>query len=128
MVCAKTSKGCGKEYHAISYTWDDGKLSESFYSSFCSYDENLAFKLYSDCKKQFILLNAGKHRNAPNSQLLYPNLERERQILGRVLTSKIKRRGEDNSRRIRAVSARRCTKSALHVHSWFLACLKLSRL
>ena len=30
VVCAKTSKGCGKEYHAISYTWDDGKLSESF--------------------------------------------------------------------------------------------------
>ena len=29
VVCAKTSKGCGKEYHAISYTWDDGKLSES---------------------------------------------------------------------------------------------------
>ncbi|CAH3164520.1 unnamed protein product, partial [Porites evermanni] len=23
VVCAKTSKGCGKEYHAISYTWDD---------------------------------------------------------------------------------------------------------
>ena len=51
VVCAKTSKGCGKEYHAISYTWDDGKLSESFYSSFCSYHENLASKPYSDCTK-----------------------------------------------------------------------------
>ena len=29
VVCAKTSKGCGKEYHAISHTWDDGKLPES---------------------------------------------------------------------------------------------------
>jgi len=25
VVCAKTSKGCGKEYSAISYTWDDGE-------------------------------------------------------------------------------------------------------
>ena len=25
VVCAKTSKGCGKEYSAISYTWGDGK-------------------------------------------------------------------------------------------------------
>ena len=25
VVCAKTSKGCGKEYYAITYTWDDGK-------------------------------------------------------------------------------------------------------
>ncbi|CAH3191318.1 unnamed protein product, partial [Porites evermanni] len=23
VVCGKTSKGCGKEYHAITYTWDD---------------------------------------------------------------------------------------------------------
>ena len=25
VVCAKTSKGCGKKYSAISYTWGDGK-------------------------------------------------------------------------------------------------------
>ena len=25
VVCAKTSKGCGKEYSAISYTWGDSK-------------------------------------------------------------------------------------------------------
>lgn len=25
VVCAKTSKGCGKEYSAISYTWGDGE-------------------------------------------------------------------------------------------------------
>ena len=25
VVCAKTSKGCGKEYAAISYTWGDGE-------------------------------------------------------------------------------------------------------
>ena len=32
VVCGKTSKGCGKEYHAITYTWDDGN-----YSSFLLY-------------------------------------------------------------------------------------------
>ena len=26
VVCAKTSKGCGKEYSAITHTWDDGEL------------------------------------------------------------------------------------------------------
>ena len=26
VVCAKTSKGCGKEYSAISYTWGEGEL------------------------------------------------------------------------------------------------------
>ena len=26
VICAKTSKGCGKEYSAIAHTWDDGKL------------------------------------------------------------------------------------------------------
>ena len=25
VVCAKTSKGCGKEYSAIAHTWDDGE-------------------------------------------------------------------------------------------------------
>lgn len=25
VVCAKTSKGCGEEYSAISYTWGDGE-------------------------------------------------------------------------------------------------------
>ena len=25
VICAKTSKGCGKEYSAIAYTWDDGE-------------------------------------------------------------------------------------------------------
>ena len=25
VVCAKTSKGCGREHSAISYTWDDGE-------------------------------------------------------------------------------------------------------
>lgn len=27
VVCAKTSKGCGKEYTTIVHTWDDGKLA-----------------------------------------------------------------------------------------------------
>jgi len=26
VICAKTSRGCGKEYSAIAHTWDDGKL------------------------------------------------------------------------------------------------------
>ena len=26
VICAMTSKGCGKEYSAISHTWDDGEL------------------------------------------------------------------------------------------------------
>ena len=26
VICAKTSKGCGKEYSAISHTWHDGEL------------------------------------------------------------------------------------------------------
>jgi len=26
VICAKTSKGCGKEYSAIAHTWDDGRL------------------------------------------------------------------------------------------------------
>lgn len=27
-VCAKTSKGCGKEYSAVSYTWGDGEYMD----------------------------------------------------------------------------------------------------
>ena len=30
VVCARTSKGCGKEYSAISYTWGDGKYSSVY--------------------------------------------------------------------------------------------------
>ena len=26
VICAKTSKGCGKEYSATVHTWDDGEL------------------------------------------------------------------------------------------------------
>lgn len=26
VICAKTSKGCGKEYSAIAHTWEDGEL------------------------------------------------------------------------------------------------------
>lgn len=34
VICAKTSKGCGKEYSAISHTWDDGEL-DSEMSNIC---------------------------------------------------------------------------------------------
>lgn len=26
VICAKTSKGCGKEYSATAHTWEDGEL------------------------------------------------------------------------------------------------------
>ena len=58
VVCAKTSKGCGKEYHAISYTWDDGN-----YSSFCCiYTTKISHSNFT-----VIVFNEGKHQNAPNS-------------------------------------------------------------
>ena len=31
VICAKTSKGCGKEYSAIIHTWDDGELDTTRY-------------------------------------------------------------------------------------------------
>ena len=30
VVCARTSKGCGKEYSAISYTWGNGRYSSVY--------------------------------------------------------------------------------------------------
>lgn len=46
VVCAKTSKGCGKEYTTFVHTWDDGKLfGFCLWSSHGSLDNR---KIYED--------------------------------------------------------------------------------
>lgn len=32
VICAKTSKGCGKEHSTITHTWDDGELNTTRYN------------------------------------------------------------------------------------------------